>query len=146
MWSEALTYLTLTLTLIMQIWFLTNWWKKFSLNLKKILKIFWLLFYRDIFREYDPKKIRVIVKVLFSKNVIHPVFYFFKVILGLFSKSVIFLRLPGPPYGTLSQNFPSKSYCREKWLPLKFNFIFKLVFLSKHNSLDNIILQKNLVW
>ena len=50
--------------------------KGFSLNLKKILKIFWLLFYRDIFREYNPKKFRVIVKVLFSKSVIFPVFIF----------------------------------------------------------------------
>ena len=54
--------------------------KGFSLNLKKNPKNFWLLFYRDIFRENNPKKFRVIVKVLFSKSVIFPVFIF----LGLF--------------------------------------------------------------
>ena len=54
--------------------------KGFSLNLKKILKIFGYFFYRDIFRENNPKKFRVIVKVLFSKSVIFPVFIF----LGLF--------------------------------------------------------------
>ena len=58
--------------------------EEFSLNLKKILKNFWLLFYRDIFREYNPKKFRVIVKVLFSKSVIFPVFIF----LGLFFRVI----------------------------------------------------------
>ena len=61
--------------------------KRVSLNIKKSYKFFGYFFYRDIFREYNPKFFRV--KVLFSKSVIFPVFIF----LGLFSKSVIFLRL-----------------------------------------------------